>query len=291
MNNKNKYLSYGSYILSLILFGTNGIYVANISLRGSQIVLLRSLIGGILLTVLILLKGGFNKKNIKKEFILLLLGGIALGLNWIALFEAYKILNVSLATLIYYVGPIIVLLFSPILFKEKLTKNKIISIVLVAIGLICITGSIVIKGMNIIGLLVAILSALLYAGLIVFNKHIVSTSGIQTAAIELDIAFAIVFIYSLFTTGLPVIIGRDLPYILGIGIINTGLAYCLYFTGLQKLSGQSVALISYLDPVSTLVLSAIFLHESMTPVQIIGAVLIIGGAIFGEKRKTNGIYN
>ena len=64
--------------------------------------------------------------------------------------------------------------------------------------------------------------------------------------------------------------------------MNTGLAYVLYFSGLQKLPAQSVALISYIDPVSALVFSALLLHETMTPVQIIGAVLIIGGAILGE---------
>ena len=69
-----------------------------------------------------------------------------------------------------------------------------------------------------------------------------------------------------------------------IGLVNTGLAYVLYFSGLQKLPGQSVALISYIDPVSALVFSALILHESMTVLQIIGAVFIIGGAMLGELR-------
>ncbi len=283
--NANKFKAYGMYILALLIFGTNGIFVSHISLASSQIVLMRTLIGGVLLTCLVFFGGGFDKDSVRGEWIPLLLGGAILGLNWVALFEAYRLLNVSLATLIYYVGPILVLLFSPILFREKLTGRKSVSVLIVAIGLICISGSIVVTGASSVGLFAAILSALLYAALIVFNKQIVRTSGMQTAAIELDVAFVVVLVYTLCTAGVPHITGSDLPCIAIIGFVNTGLAYVLYFTGLKKLSGQSVALISYLDPVSALLLSALLLHEVMTQVQIIGAVLIIGGAVFGELKK------
>lgn len=278
----NKVPAYGMYILSLLIFGTNGFYVAHISLTAAQIVLMRTLIGGTLLTGLVLLRGGFNKKSVREERIPLLMAGAALGFNWVTLFNVYRLLNVSIATLIYYVGPIIVLLFSPILFHEKLTVKKAIAVLIVAIGLINISGSIVITGMNTLGLLIAIMSALLYAALIVFNKRIARTSGIQAAAIELDVAFVVVLIYTLCTSGIPHITGSDLPYIAVIGFVNTGLAYLLYFSGLQKLPGQSVALLSYLDPLSALFFSALLLHEVMSPVQAAGAVLIIGGAIIGE---------
>ena len=276
-------ISYGAYILSLLIFGTNGLYVANISLSSGHIVLMRTLIGGFVLTCLCLLRGGFDRESIRAEKWMLVLGGAALGLNWVALFEAYRMLNVSLATLIYYVGPMLVLLLSPVLFREKLSGKKILSAGIVAAGLVCISGSIVVSGMNFLGLVVAFASACFYAMLIIFNKRIVKTNGLQTAAIELDVAFVVVLLYALCTEGIPLIAVADLPYIAGIGLVNTGLAYLLYFYGLQKLSGQSVALISYLDPVSALLFSGFLLHEAMSPIQLIGAALILGGAIVGEK--------
>ena len=287
MKPNHQKLSYGMFILSMLIFGTNGLLVARISVQSSQIVLLRTLIGGALLTMIVLLHGGFDRNAIRADLPMLLLGGIALGLNWVTLFGAYRQLNVSLATLIYYIGPILVLLFSPLLCREKLTAVKVAAVIIVAVGLVCISGSILVTGMNPAGLATAVASALFYAALIVFNKRITHTEGLQTAAIELDIAFVVVFIYCLATVGLPHPVRADLPYIVIIGIVNTGLAYLLYFSGLQKLSGQSVALISYVDPVSALLFSALFLHESMTPVQIIGAILIIGGAMLGELKKQN----
>ena len=276
---------YGIYILAMLIFGTNGYLVAHLSLQGSQIVLVRTLVGGLLLTAIVLLRGGFDREAVRAEWRDLLFGGVALGLNWVALFTAYRMLNVSLATLIYYAGPMLVLLFSPLLFRESLTPQKIAAVVIVAAGLFCITGSITSAGMSLTGLLAAVLSALFYASLIIFNKRIVKTGGMQTAALELDVAFVVVLIYVLLTAGIPHPLKADIPYLLVLGLVNTGIAYMLYFTGLQKLPGQSVALISYVDPVSALVFSALLLHETMTPLQVLGAVLIIGGALLGELRR------
>ena len=278
-------LSYGAYILSMLIFGTNGLLVSRLSLSASQVVLLRTLLGGVLLTGLVLLRGGFDRASVRAEAVPLLLGGAALGANWVALFEAYRLLNISLATLIYYTAPMLILLFSPLLFREKLNGAKITAICAVAVGLVCISGSIAFGGLSAHGLLTALLSALFYAALIVFNKRIERTGGLQTAAIELDVAFLVVLLYVLSTSSCPRPLRSDLPAVAVIGLVNTGLAYLLYFSGLQKLPAQSVALISYVDPVSALLFSALFLHEALTPLQLFGAVLIIGGALFGELRR------
>jgi len=233
----------------------------------------------------VLLSGGFDKKALLAEKYWLLLGGTALGLNWVALFEAYRMLNISLATLIYYAGPMLILLFSPLLFKEKLTGRKLLSVCIVAVGLVGISGSILGGKMSLSGLIFAAASAILYASVIVLNKKIFKTKGLQTAALELDIAFFVVLFYVAVTCGFSPILSTDLPYVAIMGLVNTGLAYLLYFSSVQKLPAQSVALISYVDPVLALIFSALILCENMTVVQIVGAVLIIGGAILGEIKE------
>ena len=283
---RSEKLYYGLYILSMLLFGTNGVIISRISILSSQIVLFRTLIGGFLLTLLVFLRGSFNRDNLKEDLPNLLGGGFALGANWVALFTAFRMLNVSLATLIYYAGPMLVLLLSPVLFHEKLSGKKIPAILIVAAGLVLISGSIAATGLNPAGLLVAAASAVFYASLIIFNKRIKKTGGLQTAAIELDIAFVVTLIYTLLTSGLPQPQPGDIPYLVLMGLVNTGLAYLLYFTGLQKLPAQSVALISYIDPVSTLFFSAVLLNERLSPLQVVGAVMILGGAILAETRKS-----
>ena len=276
---------YGVYLLSMLLAGIKGPVVAQISLSSGQIALLRTFFGGAVLALLVLLLGGFDREAVRAEARLLLLGAVAIAANWATVFEAYRLLNVSLATLIAYVGPMLLLLLSPMLFHEKLTGTKIAAGCIVAVGLVCISGSIALGGLSVPGLLVSILSALCYAALIVINKRIAKTPSIQMSAIELSLAALVLLPYVLFTAGLPHPQRADLPFILVLVLVNTGLGFGLYSYGLKKLPGQSVALLSYVDPVSSLLFSALLLHEKMTPLQLLGAVLIIGGAVLGELRR------
>lgn len=278
-------ISYGFYIVSMLIFGTNGILASHISLNSSQIVLLRTLLGGLLLTILLFLSGGFDKDKVRKDRTFLILGGLALGLNWVFLFAAYQMLNVSLATLIYYLGPMLVLVLSPILFKEKLSSYKVFSALMVGLGLVLISGSILFGDMDSMGLVFAILSAIFYGLVIIFNKKIKETGGLETAALELDIAFILLVIIVGLKGEFPQIDKSEFIYIGCIGFINTGLAYFLYFSSVKNLNGQSLALLSYIDPVSALIFSAIFLGETLTNLQVFGSVLIIGGAIYGELRE------
>ena len=64
--------------------------------------------------------------------------------------------------------------------------------------------------------------------------------------------------------------------------MNTGLAYYMYFSALQKLPAQTSSLISYIEPLTALMVSAVFLGERLGAVQLLGAALILGGACLGE---------
>ncbi len=70
--------------------------------------------------------------------------------------------------------------------------------------------------------------------------------------------------------------------ILAVGIVHTGLAYALYFGSMKYLRAQSIAVLSYIDPVFALILSSLVLSEKMSAFGILGAVLIIGSALISE---------
>ena len=77
----------------------------------------------------------------------------------------------------------------------------------------------------------------------------------------------------------------DIGLVLLVGIVHKGVTYALYFGSMQRLKAQTVAVLSYIDPVFALLLSAAVLHESLTPLGIVGAALIIGSAIISETAK------
>ena len=272
------------FVASMVIFGTNGLIVANISLGSAEIVLMRTFLGSLFLLAMVLVKRSFSFADLKADLVPATMGGAALGLNWVLLFSAYRSAGVGLSTLTYYCGPIIVLALSPVLFREKLTWNKLLAIAAVAVGMFCITGDIE-PGSDVqTGILFGGGAALLYASLIVANKRVKRLSGLNCAMYELIVAFFVVLIYLLASNvKLPVIpAAEDIVWVLAIGLVNTGLAYYLYFSSLQKLPGQTVALVCYIDPLTALLVSGAFLGEKLLGVQIAGAVLILGGACLGE---------
>lgn len=271
------------FIAAMVIFGTNGLLVAHITLSSAEIVLMRTFLGSLFLLAVVLFSGKFDFKALRKDFFAASFGGVALGLNWVLLFEAYREASVSLATLTYYCGPMFVLLLSPVLFRERLTWNKIAALVSVALGMLCITGSVDLSTTG-GGLLLAAGAAFFYAMLIICNKWVNQLKGLHCSLYEMVVAFFVILIYLAFIGNpLPVIPAREeLLYVLIIGFINTGVAYLLYFTSLQKLSGQSVSLLCYMDPLTALFVSAAFLGETMLPLHWLGAVLILGGACLGE---------
>jgi drug/metabolite transporter (DMT)-like permease len=276
--------SYVKYILSLLIFGSNGIVASYILLSSSEIVFSRTIIGSLFLGLVFI----FGRKRPQFEQIIgqwfyLLGSGISMGVSWIFLFEAYRLTGVSTATLAYYCGPVIVIAVAPFIFHEKMTASKMIGIILVALGIVLVNGSdFLTKGMS-WGLICGIISALLYATMIISNKKVEKLTGLEITLVQLVTACAVVALYTLLMhKGTISISGTNIIPILFLGVVNTGIGCYLYFSSIHELPAQSVAMCGYIEPLSALIFSAIILNEHLSMAQIIGAILILGGAAFGE---------
>ena len=276
--------SYYKYISALLLFGSNGIVASFIALSSYEIVLLRTLIGSILLIVLFALsKGKMTFFRHKKQFLFLAVSGIAMGASWMFLYEAYVRIGVSIASLLYYCGPVIVMALSPLLFKEKLTALKIAGFLSVLIGVFLINGNALTGDSDNFGIICGLLSAVMYSFMVIFNKKAENITGLENATLQLFISFLAVALFVGFKQGFAINIptASVLPLFI-LGLLNTGIGCYFYFTSIGSLPVQTVAVCGYLEPLSAVLFSVIFLKETMLPLQIIGAVLILGGALFSE---------
>lgn len=276
--------AYTKYILALLLFGTNGIVASRIALSSYEIVLLRTMIGSILLIALFLLnKGRFQFYRRKKDFLFLAISSMAMGISWMFLYEAYQQIGVSLSSLLYYCGPVIVMALSPLLFREKLTLPKIFGFALVLLGLVLVNGNIVGDTQSHWGILCGILSAVMYAFMVICNKKAVQITGMENATLQLTVSFLTVAVFVTAVKGIQVdATSADLPWILLLGLVNTGIGCYFFFSSINDLPVQTVAICGYLEPLSAVVFSVLLLKESMSLAQVIGAVLIIGGAVLGS---------
>ena len=280
--------AYIKYLLALLLFGSNGIVASQIMLNSYEIVFLRTLIGSILLIFLFRISGEkFTFPKYKKDLLFITLSGIAMGTSWMFLYEAYQQIGVGISSLIYYCGPVIVMILSPLIFKEKLTYPKIIGFLIVVAGLLLVNGNISGDNTNVWGIFCGGMSAVMYFFMVTLNKKSKQIAGMENSAIQLTVSFLTVAVFVLFKQGLMMDLTEvNWLAVIFLGVVNTGIGCYLYFSPLSKLPVQSVAVLGYLEPLSAVIFSAVLLSERMTMIQIIGAVLIIGGAMFGEFVKT-----
>ena len=275
------------YLCALLLFGLNGIVASHIALSSYEIVFLRTMIGsGLLICVFLLHKGRLPGKGPKKDVVFIILSGIAMGASWMFLYEAYQQIGVSFASLLYYCGPVIVMILSPLLFKERLTMPKVVGFLIVLIGIALVDGKTAVGGGNRWGLFCGALSAVMYSFMVTLNKRSHEIVGMENAVIQLTVSFLTVAVFvgirQAFVIHVP---ASSWPWILVLGLVNTGAGCYLYFSPLSKLPVQTVAVCGYLEPLSAVGFAALLLGEKLSALQAIGAVCIIGGAMIGEVIK------
>ncbi|MDR3322047.1 MAG: DMT family transporter [Synergistaceae bacterium] len=274
--------AYFKYILALLLFGSNGIVASYISLTSYEIVFLRTLIGSLLLiAIFFLTKRRLTLQRNKRDFVSLAVSGAAMGASWMFLYEAYQQVGVSIATLACYCGPVIVMALAPLLFQEKLTWPKVAGFAAVLCGVFFVNGQVLSEGKNVWGLFCGGMSAVMYAIMVIFNKKAKSITGLENSMLQLFISFLTVALFMGFKQGFAIHLSEsDWAPIFILGLLNTGIGCYFYFSSIGHLPVQTVAICGYLEPLSAVILSVAFLGEPMRPLQILGAILILGGSVF-----------
>lgn len=275
------------FILSMIIFGTIGLVVRYIDLSASERALLSSFLGCLfLLLIFILMKKKIVWTAVKSNALFLILSSIALGGNWIFLYQSYDHTTLANATLGYYFAPVFVMILSPLVLREPLSMKKIVCILVAIIGMVLIVG----EGLSapdsedLLGLSFGLIAAAFYAALLLLNKFIKEIGKLELTIIQLGTTSLLLLPYVLLTEGFGIfaLSSSSIPFIFLLGIVNTGIGFLLFFSGMENLKGQSIAMLSYVDPFVAIMISALILQEQMTIVQIFGGVLLLGSTFISE---------
>ena len=288
MNNRtNDRRSVLMIVTSMLIFGTIGIFRRHIPLPSAFLAFSRGIMGGLFLLAFRALKKNTSGRLPLRQLAMFSLTGALIGINWILLFEAYNYTTVAVATLCYYMQPTIVVLLSPFVFGEKLTFKKAVCAAVAILGMVLVSGVLGGAGQNsgdLRGVLLGLGAALLYATVVILNKKTGGADPYQRTTVQLLAAGLIMVPYLLLTNGFHVDAFdlKALVLLLIVGIVHTGIAYLLYFASIEGLKAQSIAMLSYIDPASALLFSALLLHEPLGPVSALGAVMIIGSAFISE---------
>ena len=273
--------------LSMVIFGTIGVFRRYIPLPSSLVAMTRGLTGMLfLLLVMVLRKCGMNRTAVRRKLGLLCLSGAAIGVNWILLFEAYNYTSVATATLCYYLAPMFVILASPLVVGERLTAKKLICVLTALLGMVFVSGVLESGGgsSDLKGVLLGLGAAVLYASVVLMNKQLGDVPAYDRTIVQLGSSAAVLLPYVLLTEdmGALTFTPGTIGLLLVVGIVHTGIAYALYFGSLMQLKAQTAAILSYIDPVVAVLLSALVLREHMSLLSGLGAVLVLGAAVVSE---------
>lgn len=273
---------------SMTVFGTIGLFRRWIPLPSGAIAMARGLIGAaFLLLVLWVKKEKIDFSAVKGQLGKLLFSGALIGLNWVALFEAFRFTSVSVATVCYYMAPIIVMALSPWLLREKLSLRKVLCVLTALLGAALVSGILTgtAQGSNhLLGVALGLLAAVMYATVVLVNKRIVSVKAFDRTILQLAAAGGVLIPYVALTERVdPAVFSwKTALLMLIVCVLHTGIAYALYFASLEGVSGQTAALYSYVDPIVAVLASAIVLQERMSGWGIVGSVLVLGATIISE---------
>lgn len=273
------------YISGLLLFGLNGVIADKILLPSYEIVFLRTLIGSLFLIAVFYL-GGHRlalKKDNKKEVLFVLLSGVSMGASWIVLYEAYQRIGVGMSSIAYYCGPVIVMILAPVLFRQKTTRLQKICFCIVLTGIFLANLSDLDRQIDGFGLICGLLSAIFHALMVIFTMKAPSITGNKNSMMQLTVSFltVAVFVCCGHSLSLPQT-SMEWGWILFLGLINTGIGCYLYFSSIAFLPVQSISILGYLEPLSSVIFALLLIHEPMSFLQLTGAFLILAGSVLSE---------
>ena len=284
---RDNFKSYIALISSMLILGTLGIFRRYIPLSSAMLAVFRGLLGSAFLLVFVFAKGGRRPRLDRKSLFMLVITGAIMGFNWMLLFEAYNYTTVAAATMCYYMQPTIVILLSPFVFRERLGLKKLLCALTAIIGMVFVSGVLGdggVQAQDVRGILFGLGAAAFYSAVVILNKKIEIDDIYEKSVIQLAAAAAVMLPYVLLTEDVSqlALSSSAVAMVLIVGIVHTGLAYALYFGSMKKLKAQTIAVMSYIDPVFALLLSAVVLHEKLSVLGIVGSVLILGSALASE---------
>ena len=275
------------FVVAVILYGTIGLFLRFVDLPSEAVAFYRGVIGGTCILVYKRIKKEKpDLKAIRNNLVLLILSGVMLGLNWIFLFAAYVNTTVAVASLCNYMAPVLLVLLTPLILKERLDWRKIPCILAALAGIVLVSGVFGGDIGNPLGILYGLLAAACFTVLVFLNRKLKDISEFDRSFVQLYLSALTIFPYMMIHNEGWFPFPSDLQsglIVLMLGILHTGVAYCFYFNGMAVLPVQTVAILGYLEPVVSVLCSAFFLQEAMGVPGWIGAVLILAAAVVSER--------
>lgn len=267
-----------AFISAMLMLGTLGIFVNEARLDSVTIVFFRCLFGAVALFGYglwqrMFLRAHFQRRNVG----LALASGVLLVVNWVAFFEAIQRVGISVATVVFHVQPFLVLLIGAVIFRERITRDKLGWIGTGFVGLLLATG-LQLGGTApdagyAFGIGCTLLAALAYSGVTLITK---AMTGMPAPLIAL-IHCAIGVLLLSFRIDWPTLAVGPVQWgwLIGLGLIHTALVYVLVYDALPQLRNASIAVLTFIYPAAAVGFDFLVYGHALSLWQVAGLILIV----------------
>lgn len=276
MDKNNEKLGTLEMIIAMIISGSIGLFVIKSGQSPANIVFSRCLIALICLLPICYFYGYFKVHYFKtRQLSMMIVSGLFLIFNWILLFKAFPLTSISLATIVYHVNPFIILFFGALIFKDKFPVSDGVWTALAFLGLLIIigVGETKISAQEFVGLGLVLVATSLYSCSVLITKKLSGTPPLLIVLVQTSAgAIASYPLTSSFAQGMSTV---QWQVILALGVLHTAFLYWLIYSAISKINLSTVAILSFLYPISTVVFDYFFFDHVITFRQSMGAVLIL----------------
>ena len=250
------------------------------------VVFWRCVLGGLGLTAWVLATRQWTRPT-RAEWLWLLVGGLALVLNWVSLFSAYRYSSITVATVVYQVQPFLLLLLAALFLGEPVPLRRLPWLGLALLGVVLSSG-LPLPGMGstdsgaggdgsatLWGTALAVLAASLYALATLATQRLRRIAPAQIAMLQMGVGVLALALPAYPLQLQATLTGAAAGAVLTLGLVHTALMYTLMYAAFQRLNAQAIAGLSFIYPVVALLVDLLWFGLRPQPVQWLGMVLIL----------------
>lgn len=287
-------------ILGAALWGTIGWYVKKLYTYGftpMEVVTLRVWSAAIILTIYLLITSPEKLKLTSRHDIKYFIGTGVFSIIFFnyCMFTAISLSSIPVATALLYTAPAFVTILSYFLFKEALTKLKIIALFITLIGTALVVGLIPInlETFHMASILFGLGSGIGYAFYSIISKYALKKyTSLSVTSFTFIVAAVTLLPFFPYQAKAHLLIDPTvLFYAFGLGFLPTAFAYIIYTYGLNKTEASKASILTTIEPFVATLIGIFIFHEAFSPTQMFGMVCIIGAVIliqaFSNTKKLN----
>ena len=278
--------AYASILAAAALWGVIGLWNRTLMAAGlspTSIVAVRNFGGMVLMAVVFAVKDR-TVFRVKREHLKYFAGTgiVSVVLFTCCYFTCQRVSSLAVASILLYTAPSFVVLLSAVLWKEPVTKKKLLALLLTLVGCACVCG--VFSGgltVTLFGILLGLGAGFFYALYSIFGRYALAHYDSMTVTVWTFMFAGPVSLVLLRPRELMAAFSAPVSWVMAAGLVvfSTVLPYILYTRGLAQVESGKASIMASLEPVVAAVVGVLVFSEPMGGLTVAGIVLVLAGVV------------